>query len=108
MNKIRVALTTCSDADSATRLASQLVERGLAACVNIVPGVRSIYRWQDKIEDEAECLLVMKTTADRAADLQAAVSALHAYDVPEFIVLRVESGAQSYLDWVVAQTAAGK
>ncbi len=108
MNKIRVVLTTCSDADSAAGLASQLVERGLAACVNIVPGVRSIYRWQGKIEDDAECLLVIKTTVDRAADLQAAVAELHAYDVPELVVLPVESGAQAYLDWVLAQTAARK
>ncbi len=108
MNEIRVALTTCSDAESAAELASQLVARGLAACVNIVPGVRSIYRWQGKIEDDAECLLVIKTAAERAADLQAAVAELHAYDLPEFIVLPVETGAQAYLDWVVAQTAARK
>lgn len=106
MTEIRVALTTCADADSAASLASQLVERGLAACVNIVPGVRSIYRWQGRIEDDAECLLVIKTTAARADDLRAAVAALHAYDVPEFLVLPVESGAQAYLDWVLAQTAA--
>ncbi len=108
MNNIRVALTTCSDSDSAARLATQLIESGLAACVNIVTSVRSIYRWQGKIADDFECLLIIKTTIDRAADLQAAVSELHDYDVPEFIVLPVESEAQSYLDWVVAQTTAKK
>lgn len=108
MTEIRVALTTCSDADSAAGLAAQLVERGLAACVNIVPGVRSIYRWQGRVEDDAECLLVIKTAAERAGDLREAIAELHAYDVPEFLVLPVESGAQAYLDWVVAQTAAKK
>lgn len=105
MNKIRIALTTCSDSDSAATLASQLVERGVAACVNIVPGIRSIYRWQGKIEDDSECLLIIKTTVDRMTDIKTAITELHDYDVPECIVLPVETGTPAYLNWVVEQTA---
>lgn len=105
MNKIRIALTTCSDAESAASLASQLVERGVAACVNIVPGIRSIYRWQGKIEDDSECLLIIKTTVDRMTDIKTAITELHDYDVPECIVLPVETGTPAYLNWVVEQTA---
>lgn len=87
MEKARLALTTCVDSDSAASLAALLVERRVAACVNIVPGIRSIYRWQGKIEDETECLLIIKTVADRVVELKASIAELHSYDVPELIVL---------------------
>ena len=106
MTEARLALTTCADIDSAATLAKHLVERRVVACVNILPGIRSIYRWQGKIEDERECLLVMKTVAGRVADLEAAIEELHSYDVPELIVLPVESGAQTYLSWIAEQTGA--
>ncbi len=105
MEKARLALTTCADSESASRLASQLVERRIAACVNILPGIRSIYRWQGKIEDDAECLLIIKTVADRVADLKKSIDELHSYDVPELVVLPIEAGAASYLQWIAEQTA---
>ena len=95
MTDARIALTTCSDADAAAKLAAALVESRVAACVNIVPGIRSIYRWQGAVEDDAECLLVIKTVAERVGDLRDSISRLHPYDVPELLVLAVESGAQS-------------
>lgn len=105
MEQARLALTTCADSDSAASLAALLVERRVAACVNIVPGIRSIYRWQGKIEDETECLLIIKTVAGRVAELKASIAELHSYDVPELVVLPVEAGASSYLNWIAEQTA---
>lgn len=104
MEKARLALTTCADSDAAASLAALLVERRVAACVNIVPGIRSIYRWQGKVEDETECLLIIKTVADRVAELKASIAELHSYDVPELLVLPVETGATSYLNWIAEQT----
>ena len=108
MTDTRIALTTCSDADAAAKLAAALVESRVAACVNIVPGIRSIYRWQGAVEDDAECLLVIKTVVGRVGDLRDSISRLHSYDVPELLVLAVESGAQPYLDWVEQQTRPGQ
>lgn len=100
MTQYRIALTTCSTPESAAVLARALVERQLAACVNIIPGLRSIYQWEDKIQDEAEALLVIKTDAAHVAALEEAVQELHGYDTPELIVLGVEAGSQPYLDWI--------
>ncbi len=100
MTDKRIALTTCDSMDSAAALARGLVDRGLVACVNLVPGVRSIYRWKGEIQDDAEVLLVMKTDLQRLQALASAVEELHAYETPEFVVLPVESGSQAYLDWI--------
>ena len=102
---VRVALTTAPDAEAAARIARVLVEERVAACANLVPQVRSIYRWQGRIEDDSEVLLVIKTRADRVDALAARLRALHPYEVPELVVLRVESGLDAYLDWVRAETA---
>ncbi len=95
-----VAITTLGDSDQAVRLARALLEMRLVACINIVPGVRSLYRWEGEIADEREQILVMKTRADRYRELEAAVSELHPYDCPELIAFRVEKGAPSYLSWI--------
>ncbi len=77
-----------------------LVEKRLVACVNMVGPVRSVFLWKGKVEDESERLLLMKTRADRYAELEAAIQELHPYDVPEVIAIPIERGSQAYLSWV--------
>lgn len=100
---VRVVLVTVSDEDTAVSLARGLVEARLAACVNLVGGLRSIYRWQGAIEDDAEWLLIAKTTEARFEALRAHVVAHHPYDVPEVVALPILAGHAPYLDWVAAQ-----
>jgi periplasmic divalent cation tolerance protein len=100
---VRVALSTAPDEDVAARIARALVDERLAACANLVPSVRSIYRWQGAVEDAREVLLVIKTRADRVDALAERLRALHPYDVPELVVLPVAGGLAPYLDWVRAE-----
>jgi periplasmic divalent cation tolerance protein len=100
-----VVLVTTPTAERAAELARALVEERLAACGNVVPGLRSIYRWEGKIEDEAEALLLLKTTRARFGALRARVLELHPYQVPEVIALPVEAGSAAYLAWISAETA---
>ena len=93
--------------DGAEDLARGLVEEGLAACVNILPGARSIYRWQGKIEDERECLLVMKTVADPIERIIEIIAKRHPFECPEVIVVPVVTGLGRYLRWV-EETCAGQ
>ena len=102
---LRVAFATAPDGDVAARIAHALVEEGLVACANLVGNVRSIYRFEGKVEDEGEVMLVLKTRADRIAALGERLRALHPYAVPELIVLPIEGGLAPYLDWVRAETA---
>jgi periplasmic divalent cation tolerance protein len=102
---VRVALSTAPDADVAARIARALVEERLAACANLLSPVRSIYRWQGRVEDDTEVLLVIKTRADRVDALAERLRALHPYDVPELVVLPVDAGLAAYLDWVRAEAA---
>jgi periplasmic divalent cation tolerance protein len=104
MTDTLVVLVTAPTADRAAEIARAVVEERLAACGNVVPGLRSIYRWEGKIEDEAEALLVLKTTRDRFEALRARILALHPYQVPEVIALPVEAGSAPYLAWVFAET----
>lgn len=97
---VAVALTTVGSAADAERIARALVERRLAACVNVVAGVVSIYRWKDGVERDEERLLVVKTRADRVEPLREALVALHPYELPELVVLPVEAGHAPYLAWV--------
>jgi periplasmic divalent cation tolerance protein len=96
-----VVLVTAPSADEAARIARVLVEEKLAACGNVVPGVRSIYRWQGKVCDEQEALLVLKLPAKRFPELRDRVVALHPYEVPEVVALRIEDGSEKYIDWIV-------
>lgn len=96
----RVALVTAPDAVSAEALVEALVEEGLAACGNIVGGVTSLYRWEGALERASEVLIILKTTAQAAPRLTARVPELHPYDVPEVLVLAVETGHAPYLTWL--------
>lgn len=101
-----VVLSTFPDADSAARVARTLVDDRLAACVNLIPSVRSIYRWQGAISDEAETLAVIKTTAGRYAALAARIAELHPYQVPEIIALPLVEAHPPYLAWLAGEVAA--
>ena len=99
-NEAIVVLVTAGSIEEAERIARALVEERLAACVNLVPGIRSIYRWEDKIADDAEILLVAKTRRDSFAALERRVRELHSYDVPEVLGLAVTDGSPGYLGWL--------
>ena len=103
MSNARIVLTTTGAREVAERLAEALVERRLAACVNIVGPIRSIYRWLGKIEREEEFLLLIKTTAENAAKLGDAFRELHTYELPERVELEIEGGSEEYLAWLVEQ-----
>jgi periplasmic divalent cation tolerance protein len=104
MTQVLVVLCACPDAPTARRLACGLVEQGLAACVNILPEIRSIYRWQGETRDEAETLLIAKTTARAWGGLENWLREHHPYEVPEVLALPVQAGASDYLDWVLNET----
>ena len=99
-----VVLVSCPSPEKAAEIARALVEERLAACGSVVPAVRSIYRWEGKVQDDAEALLVVKTAGDRFEALRARVQALHPYEVPEVIALPVEQGNAPYLDWIATST----
>jgi periplasmic divalent cation tolerance protein len=100
MTDKRIVLTTAGSEEEAGKIARQLVDRGLAACVNIVPRVTSVYRWQGKVEEAEEWLLVVKTTAAAFTKVHAAIVELHSYEVPECICLKIEDGSREYLQWI--------
>jgi periplasmic divalent cation tolerance protein len=102
---VQVTLVTAPDLETAARIARALVEERLAACVNLVPGVRSIYRYEGRIHDEPEVLLVVKTRGERAAALETRVRALHPYEVPEVLHLAAAGGGAAYLAWVLEESA---
>ncbi|MEI6224322.1 MAG: divalent-cation tolerance protein CutA [Deltaproteobacteria bacterium] len=97
-----VLLVTTPTADVAAAIARTLVEEGLAACGNVVPGIRSIYRWEGKVQEDAEALLVIKTERRLVPELKLRLGELHPYQVPELLVLPVEDGLPAYLEWVSA------
>jgi periplasmic divalent cation tolerance protein len=101
-----VVLSTASSAQEAKKIARKLVDARLAACVNVVPGMRSFYRWKGKIEDTAEWLLVIKSSRGRFEALRTALEKLHSYEVPEVIALSVIDGAQNYLNWMDGELGA--
>ncbi|HTN51294.1 MAG TPA: divalent-cation tolerance protein CutA [Anaeromyxobacter sp.] len=105
MTEALVVLVSAPTAEKAAELARALVEERLAACGNVVPGLRSIYRWEGKVHDEAEALLLLKTTRSRLERLRERILALHPYQVPEVLALPVEAGSEAYLAWLAAQTA---
>ena len=97
-------LITAASAEEGQRIARALVEAGLAACVNLVSSVRSIYAWQGQIHDDQEVLLIAKTKAHLLERLAAQVKQLHSYEVPEIIALPIVAGSGEYLRWLDAQT----
>jgi periplasmic divalent cation tolerance protein len=104
MTNARIILTTAGSQEEAARIAHALVERRLAACVNIVPRIESVYRWQGKVELATEWLLVIKTQAELFESVRDAVKKLHSYDLPECVMLEVSAGSQEYLDWIAKNT----
>jgi len=101
-----LVLTNLPDRAAAERLADSLVDKGLAACVNILAPCLSVYRWKDAMQRDEEHPLLIKTTAERYAALEAAIRAGHPYELPEIIAVPIERGLPAYLDWVAAHTGA--
>jgi periplasmic divalent cation tolerance protein len=102
MTDKRLVFTTCGSLEEARRIANALVEGRLAACVNIVPQVESVYRWEGKVETANEWLLVIKTTSSAFDRLRKSLTELHTYDLPECIALDIADGFGPYLDWLSA------
>lgn len=100
MTDKKIVLTTTGSPEEARKIAHALVERRLAACVNIVQQIESIYRWQGKVESAREWLLIVKTTEQRWEQVRAAISELHSYELPECICLPIEGGSPEYLNWI--------
>jgi periplasmic divalent cation tolerance protein len=101
MTETVVVLVTAPNAEKAAEIARTLVEEKLAACGSVVPAVRSIYRWQGEVREEAEALLVLKAPRKRLQELSDRVVQLHPYEVPEVIGLPIEGGNERYIDWIV-------
>jgi periplasmic divalent cation tolerance protein len=100
-----VVLSTCASQKEAETLARAVVEQRLAACVNVLPGIQSYYRWQGKLESAVECLLIIKSSRERFELLRGALEKAHSYEVPEIIALPVVEGAANYLNWLQANLA---
>lgn len=100
MTEARVVLSTTGRRDEAEKIATALVEAELAACVNIVGPIRSIYRWEGEVENAEEFLLLVKTWGAAYEDVEAKIRELHSYQLPECIALRVEKGSEEYLEWI--------
>jgi periplasmic divalent cation tolerance protein len=100
MTDKRIVLSTAGSTEEAHKIARYLVDNQLAACVNIVPQIESIYRWQGKVESSAEWLLLIKTTSENVPAVEDAIRELHSYDLPECIAIAIEGGASAYLDWI--------
>lgn len=102
-----LAITTFADANTARQIGTRMVEAQLAACVNVIPGLESFYRWKGDLEVEGECLALVKTTRDRAGELERWLREHHPYEQPEFLVIPVEGGSAAYLGWVRDTVAPG-
>jgi periplasmic divalent cation tolerance protein len=106
MTDKRIVLTTASSEEEAQKIARHLVERRLAACVNIVPQIKSIYRWQGNVEEASEWLLIVKTTAAAFVQVRETIAELHSYEVPECVCLNIEDGSPAYLEWIAESVSA--
>lgn len=100
MTDKRIVLTTAGSIEEAQRIAAALVEQRLAACVNILPGVESVFRWQGKIDRTSEWLMIIKTKGEAFERVRDAIQKLHSYDVPEIISLEIDDGSAAYLQWI--------
>jgi len=98
--KYQVIMTTCPDLELAERIASELVDSNLGACVQIIPGVQSCFRWQGKIEKAVEYLVLIKTSAGNYLDIEKRIKQLHSYELPEIIALPITAGGRDYLAWI--------
>jgi len=100
-----IVLSTCASAEEAQRVARGLVEKRLAACVNVVPGIRSVYHWKEGIEEQEEVLLLIKTSRELLEELRDEIERLHSYEVPEVIALIIVDGSDRYLAWMNRELA---
>ena len=100
MTDKRIVLSTAGSEEEAQKIARHLVERQLAACVNIVPRIESIYRWQGHVESSREWLLLIKTTVEKFPSVRLAITELHSYELPECIALAIDDGSPAYLQWI--------
>ena len=98
-----VVFSTASSAEEAEKIARVLVEERLAACVNVLPGALSVYRWKGKIESSTECVLIIKSSRERFDRLRARLEKIHSYEVPEVVALAVVDGSSNYLNWLEAE-----
>src|SRR6185295_13290274 len=103
-----LVLTNLPDRAAAERLADALIEKRVAACVNILAPCRSVYRWKNGLQHDEELPMLIKTTTEQYSALEAAIRAGHPYELPEIIAVPIERGLPAYLDWVAAETASGK
>ena len=99
-----LVFTNLPDRESADRLARGVVEARVAACVNVLSSARSVYRWKGAVETAEEYPVLIKTAADRYADLEKTIRALHPYELPEIVAVRIEAGSADYLAWVESET----
>jgi periplasmic divalent cation tolerance protein len=99
-----IVLVTCGSEEEALKIANALVESRLAACVNLVAPIRSIYRWEERIWDEKEWLLIIKTQKNRFEELEKKIKSLHSYSVPEIVSVPIVEGSSSYLNWISENT----
>ncbi len=104
-NDAILVYTTVADHDAASGLAELLVEQRLAACVHIVPGIRSVYRWQGKMCRDDEVQLVIKSNRSRFDAIAALLREHHPYDLPEIVAVRIDRGSQDYLDWIASESS---
>ncbi|CAB3401733.1 unnamed protein product [Caenorhabditis bovis] len=102
--RLVTVLITVPTKDVGLQISRSIVTQKLAACVNIIPSVTSVYVWEGKLEESDELMMVVKTTSEKIAQLQESVTKLHPYDVPEFIVLPIEHAAPKYASWIATQT----
>jgi len=104
MTDKRIVLTTCGSEKEAERISRHLVENMLAACVNIVPRIKSVYRWQGQVESSDEWLLLIKTTVEKLPAVRDAIRSLHSYELPECISIAIDDGSAEYLAWIGEST----
>ena len=100
-----IVYATCPDEQTASAIAAALVSARVAACVNILPNMKSMYEWEGKVEQSNEVVLIAKSTLDRAQEAVSQIKAMHPYDVPALFVLEMHSGDGAFLDWLTSQTA---
>ena len=101
-----VILVAAPNQQVAKKIAEHIVNKRLAACVNLLPGIRSIYRWQGKIEDDSEILMIIKSRRAKFEELSQSIASMHPYDTPEILALDVSQGSEKYLNWLLAETSA--
>ena len=104
MKEYVVVLSTTPNLSEAERLGKEMVEKGLVACVNIIPQIRSIYKWKEKLHNEEEMLLVMKSRKDRTEEIIDYIRKNHSYEIPEIVSLPITSGSEKYLAWIDQNT----